>query len=54
MDINYRQDPQKLYGKIKQYDFFCNISLWIHCICGVCHKDIPDIKDELTDEKYDP
>ena len=29
-------------------------SLWTHHIHGRCHKDITDVKNKLTDEKYDP
>ena len=52
-DINYRYGQKSFYRKIKQFDFSV-ASLWTHSICGGCHKDITDVKDKLTAEKYDP
>ena len=51
-ELRMSQDQQKFYGKIKQFDFSVT-SLWTHHIHDRCHKDIRDVKDELTDEKYD-
>ena len=52
-DINYRYDPQSIYGKFKQFDFFV-ASPWTHGIRIGSHKDITDVIDGRTGGKDDP
>ena len=52
-DINYRYDPQSLYGKFKQFDFSV-ASPRTHGIRIGSHKDITDVTDGHTDGKDDP
>ena len=52
-DINYRYDPQSLYGKFKQFDFSV-ASPRTHDNCIGSHKDITDIMDGRTGGKDDP
>ena len=47
--INYRYDPQSLYGKIKQFDFSV-ASPQTHGICSGSHKDITD--DHMGGKDY--
>ena len=52
-NINYRYDPQSLYGKFKQFDFSV-ASTRTHDIRIRSHKAITDVTDGRTGGKNDP
>ena len=52
-DINYRYDPQSLYGKFKQLNFSV-ASPRTHGICIGSQKDITDVTDGRMGGKDDP